>query len=235
MTAALEHLKSVKTLAELNPKIGEKVQIETRTPRGRYSVQLLGYRENVSMMVSAPRSNNSINVGARVTVRLMSGNYICAFSAKVLKIQTSPFTYWHLEYPTDTEVRRIRSHTRVPVNLMVSIDEFEMGKGLRLDWPVNAYCTDISIQGARIDAPVNLGKQGDKLFVTTRFQVAGVDQVVLTPAVIRSIQTTPDGLNKVVSHGIEFLDLDDETHLILTGFVYQQFLIETGNLEILGV
>ncbi|WP_415895956.1 flagellar brake protein [Neptuniibacter sp. PT34_22] len=235
MTEALAQLKSVRTLAELNPKVGEKVQIETRTPRGRYSVQLLGYRENGSMMVSAPRTSNSINVGSRVTVRLMSGNFICAFSAKLLKIQTSPFAYWHLEYPTDTEVRRIRSHTRVPVNLMVSIDEFELGKGLRLDWPINAYCKDISIKGACIDAPVTLGKKGDKLFVTTRFQVAGADQVVLTPVVIRSVQAAEDGLTKVVSHGVEFEEMDDDTHLILAAFVYQQFLIETGNLEIIGV
>ncbi|WP_286238014.1 flagellar brake protein [Neptuniibacter halophilus] len=235
MAEALEQLKTVRTLAELNPRIGEKVQIETRSPRGRYSVQLLGYRENGSMMVTAPRMNGAINEGARVTVRLMSGNFICAFSARILKIQTAPFAYWHLEYPEDTEVRRIRSHTRVPVNLLVSVDEFETGKGLRLDWPVNAYCSDISLKGACIDAPATLGKQGDKLFVTTRFKVAGVDQVVLAPALIRSVQPTEGGITKVVRHGVEFLELDDETHLILAGFVYQQFLIETGHLEIIGV
>lgn len=235
MAEALEQLQSVRTLSELNPRIGEKVQIETRTPRGRYSVQLLGYRENGSMMVTAPRKSVAINEGARVTVRLMSGNYICAFSARVLKIQTSPFAYWHLEYPTDTEVRRIRSHTRVPVNLMVSVDEFEPGKGLRLDWPVNAYCKDISLKGACLEAPVTLGKQGEKLFVTTRFKVAGVDQVVLLSAQIRSVQQTEGGITKVVSHGIEFIDQDEESNLILAGFVYQQFLIETGHLEIVSV
>ncbi|WP_299182918.1 flagellar brake protein [uncultured Neptuniibacter sp.] len=235
MAEALEQLKSLRTLAELNPKIGEKVQIETRVPRGRYSVQLLGYRENSSMMVSAPKKVGAVNEGARVTVRLMSGNYICAFSARVLKIQSSPFPYWHLEYPSDTEVRRIRSHTRVPVNLLVSVDEFEADSGLRLDWPVNAYCSDISLNGACVEAPVVLGKKNDKLFLTTRFKVAGVDQVVLTPAIIRSVQSSDGGITKVVSHGVEFLEMDDETHLILAGFVYQQFLVETGNLEILGV
>lgn len=235
MTEVLEQLKSVRTLADLNPKIGEKVHIETRAPRARYSVQLLGYRENGSIMVSAPRKVGAINEGARVTVRLMSGNYICAFSAKILKIQNTPFAYWHLEYPEETEVRRIRSHTRVPVNLLVSADEFEPGKGIRLDWPVNAYCTDISIKGACVDAPVILGQQGEKLFITTRFKVAGVDQVVLAPAIVRSVQQSEGGISKVVSHGLEFLELDEETHLILAGFVYQQFLIETGNLEIIGV
>ncbi|MCP4596270.1 flagellar brake protein [Neptuniibacter sp.] len=235
MAEALEQLKNVRTLAELNPRIGEKVQIETRTPRGRYSVQLLGYREASSLMVSAPKKASSINEGARVTVRLMSGNYICAFSAKVLKIQSNPYPYWHLEYPKDTEVRRIRSHTRVPVNLVVSVDEYEPDSGLRHDWPVTSYCTDISIKGACVDAPVALGKVGDKLFVTTRFQVAGVDQVVLTPALIRSVTPSEEGITKVLSHGLEFLELDDETHLILTSFVYQQFLIETGHLEIVSV
>ncbi|WP_420555337.1 flagellar brake protein [Neptuniibacter marinus] len=234
MTKALESLDTSRSLAELNPRIGEKVQIETRAPRARYSVQLLGYRENGSLMVSAPKSS-VVNTGAQVTVRLMTGNFICAFSARILKIQTSPFAYWHLEYPKTTEVRRIRSHTRVPVNLLVSIDEFEQGKGLRHDWPINAYCTDISLSGACVDVPVALGKQGDKLFMTTRFSVAGVDQVILTTALIRSVQPQEGSVSTVVSHGLEFLDLDDDTHLILAGFVYQQFLIETGNLEILSV
>lgn len=234
MTTALESLSDSRSLSELNPRIGEKVQIETRAPRARYSVQLLGYRENGSMMVSAPKKS-SVNAGALVTVRLMSGNFICAFSAKVLKIQSSPFAYWHLEYPKKTEIRRIRSHTRVPVNLLVSVDEFEPGKGLRHDWPMNVFCTNISLKGACVDAPVALGKQGDKLFLTTRFTVAGIDQVVLTPALIRNIQPQEGSVSPVVTHGLEFLDIDDDTHLILAGFVYQQFLIETGNLEILGV
>jgi len=234
MTKALEALDSSRTLSELNPRIGEKVQIETRAPRGRYSVQLLGYRENGSMMVSAPK-HSSVNAGAQVTVRLMSGNFICAFSARILKIQSSPFAYWHLEYPKKTEIRRIRSHTRVPVNLLVSVDEYEPDTGLRHDWPISAMCTDISINGACIDAALPLGKQGDKLFVTTRFSVAGIDQVVLTPVLIRSVHPVEGGVTTVVSHGLEFLDMDDDTHLILAGFVYQQFLIETGNLEILGV
>jgi c-di-GMP-binding flagellar brake protein YcgR len=235
MAEALEQIKNLRTLAELNPRIGEKVQIETRTPRAKYSVQLLGYKEHGSILVSAPKRAGAINEGARVTVRLMSGNFICAFSARVLKIHTSPYPLWHLEYPKETEVRRIRSYTRVPVNLMVSVDEFEPGSGLHHDWPISAYCKDISLKGACVNASLALGKQGDKLFITTRFKVAGVDQVVLTPAVIRSISSTDEGITKVVSHGLEFLDLDEETHLILAGFVYQQFLVETGHMEILSV
>ena len=100
---------------------------------------------------------------------------------------------------------------------------------------MNAYCSNISMKGACIDAPVALGKQGDKLFITTRFTVAGIDQVVLTPALIRNVQPQEGSVTPVVTHGLEFLDIDDDTHLILAGFVYQQFLIETGNLEILGV
>ncbi|MGH1462702.1 MAG: flagellar brake protein [Neptuniibacter sp.] len=235
MAEALGQIKNLRTLAELNPKVGEKVQIETKTPRAKYAVQLLGYREGSSIIVSAPKKSSTINEGAKVTVRLMSGNFICAFSAKILKIQSFPYTHWHLEYPKETEVRRIRSFTRVPVNLVVSVDEYESGSGLHHDWPITAFCKDISLKGACVNAPVALGKAGDKLFMTTRFQVAGVDQVVLTPALIRSITPSEEGITKIVSHGLEFLELDEETHLMLAGFVYQQFLVETGNVEMLSV
>ena len=235
MAEALEQIKNLRTLADLNPRIGEKVQIETKSPRAKFAVQLLGYREGSSIIVSAPKKSSSINEGDRVTVRLMSGNFICAFSAKLLKIQNIPYPHWHLEYPKETEVRRIRSYTRVPVNLVVSVDEFESCTGLMHDWPVTAMCKDISLKGACLNASVALGKAGDKIFMTTRFKVAGVDQVVLTPAVIRSVTPSEEGITKIVSHGLEFLELDEETHLMLAGFVYQQFLIETGHMEILGV
>lgn len=235
MAEALEQIKNLRTLAELKPRIGEKVQIETRTPRAKYSVQLLGYKEGGSLLVSAPKKPSTVNEGARVTVRIISGNFICAFSAKVLKIQSSPYNHWHLEYPKETEVRRIRSYTRVPVNLMVSVDEFETDAGLQHDWPIAALCKDISLKGACVTAPVAMGKVGDKLFMTTRFKVAGVDQVVLAPAVVKSVTPSDEGITKVVSHGLEFMELDEETHLILTGFVYQQFLIETGHMEMLDV
>lgn len=226
----------VKTLAELRPQIGERVRLETRSPRGRYTVQLIGFRDGGSVIVSAPRSTGTpilINEGAPVTVRLMAGNWICAFETRLLKVSTTPYAHWHLDCPTQVESHRVRHHTRVPVNLAVSVDLDEM-ESAATGFPLRACCTDIHTSGACIESNRVLGKVGQKLFVTARVAVNGIDQVILAPAIIRNIYEGESGSFSVISHGVEFVDLEEDTRLILAGFVYQQYLVETGYLPLEG-
>lgn len=226
--------QAVRTLAELDPRPGARVQLESRTPSGRYQTVLIGLHEGSSLIVAAPRSGLALNEGARLTAKLITGNFIVAFSTRLLKIAAQPYGYWHLEYPQQVEVRRLRRHTRVPVNLVLSVDPYEDQMQISGHWPVTAYCTDLSIQGGCIQTPMALGKVNDKVLLTLRLRVADNDQVVLVSARIRSVQPQAGSLSSVVSHGLEFEDLDEDVRLILTAFVYQQFLIETGHIEILS-
>ncbi|MDI3325490.1 flagellar brake protein [Pontibacterium granulatum] len=236
MTEALKKLPENPGLAELKPQVGEKIQLELRSPVGRISSKLLGYKEGVSLMVSASASGRVplVKEGQRLTARMITGNYIAAFSSRILKIQNTPFTYWHLEYPQQLEVRRIRKHTRVPVNLKVSLDEYEEGSSVVGVWPCSGFCTDISLVGACVEVSSPLGNVGDRIFVTMRVSVAGIDQVVLAPIVIRNVHQIESEPVNVYRHGVEFLELDEDTRLILASFVYQQFLIETGSIDDLG-
>ncbi|KEA62842.1 hypothetical protein ADIMK_2951 [Marinobacterium lacunae] len=225
-----------KTLAELRPQIGERVRLEMRSPRGRYAVQLIGLREGGSVVVSAPRVSGTqlpFNEGAPLTVRLMAGNWICAFETRLLKIVTTPYPHWHLAYPSQVDVHRVRHHTRVPVNLAVSVDVDEMDPAAA-GFPVKAWCTDIHTSGACIEANRILGKVGQKLFVSARVSVNGIDQVILAPAIVRNTYESEGGSFSVISHGVEFVDLEEDTRLILAGFVYQQYLVETGYLPTEG-
>lgn len=225
-----------KTLAELRPQVGERVRLETRSPRGRYTVQLIGFREGGSVIVSAPRNSGTpvpINEGAPLTVRLMAGNWICAFETRLLKVSGSPYPHWHLACPAQVESHRVRHHTRVPVNLAVSVDVDEMDSASG-SFPVKACCTDIHTAGACIEASRILGKAGQKLFVSARVSVNGIDHIILAPAIVRNVYEGESGCFSVIGHGIEFVDLEEDTQLILAGFVYQQYLIETGYLPLEG-
>lgn len=224
-----------KTLAELKPQIGERVRLETRSPRGRYVVQLVGFREGNSVIVTAPRGNSGplpLNEGAPVTLRLMAGNWICAFETRVLKVQGQPFGYWHLEYPSRLDTQRVRHHTRVPVNLRVSVDLDDGEHPGEHHQTLSACCTDIHVQGACIEANRMLGRVDDKIYIMARVQVSGIDHVILAPAVIRNLFESENGSFPLISHGVEFVDLEEDTRLILAGFVYQQYLVETGYLDL---
>lgn len=221
------------TLAEIAPACGEKVRLEVKTPRQRLAVQLLGYKEYQSVMVSAPRQlagGAILHEGTRVTARLMSGDYLCTFETRLLQVQARPFSYWHLEYPESVDMRRIRAHTRIPIILSVRV---EPDDSVLLDHESaqSAICRDISLLGAQLESSRPLAQPGEKLYVTARVSVAGVDHLLLLPALVRNLQHSESGLINVFSQGVEFVDLEEETRLVLAGFVYEQQLLALGALE----
>lgn len=227
MLKSLEQTVESLDLAQLRPLPGERLRVESRAPRSRFVSELIGYKVDSSVLISAPRAGAlaaSVNVGSAVTVRLLAGNRICAFSSRLLRVQAQPFAYWHLEYPRDVEVRLIRSCTRVPVRLKIALDTQDEGPAAQSGLPCAALCTDISLQGACVETLNPIGEPGDRLFVTLRLQLAGIDQVLLIPAQIKNQQVLASGFRS----GLEFLELEEDSRVMLTGFVYQQMLLETG-------
>lgn len=222
------------SLADLRLQIGEAVRVEIKAPRGRYTAKLLGYAANGGLIISSPGRNSQsvsplVNEGNLASIRLMAGNRICSFTSKILKIADQPFGYWIIENPARTDIRRVRKYSRVPVRVMVSVDDYD-DMGERQDLPMTGLCIDISRGGACLQLPRALGEVGDKFFLTTRMQIDDMDQVLLTPIRLRNLHTSGSEVN----HGVEFIELDEDSRLIVTAFVYQQFLVETGNLDQMG-
>ena len=215
------------SLAELRPRSGDPVRIETRIPKGRYSVRLIGVHEQTAVMVSAPKTRKSLfTEGAVIAVKLLMGNRLVSFTSRLLKSCSEPFPYWVLAYPQQLDIQAFRKQTRVPMHLPVLVDRGEKD----MHQPVRALCVDMSLQGASIEAPVALASLGDDVFVTARVSVAGIDHVILANAEVRSVMQTESQSIGFFRHGLAFEGLEDDTRLILSGFIYQQWLYEAGEL-----
>lgn len=228
MKNALAVQRSAMTLTAIKPPVGTRIQLECPGIKERLGSQLLGYQEGASVMVASPQRGGrpfSPEAGTLVTVRLITGTSICGFSAPLLCSYEAPFAHWHLGFPAELTHKRIRQHTRVPVSLVVSADEFADGA---LDssgqWPRTLLCQNISLTGANLLSKQPLGALGDRLYLTLRLRVAGFDQVVMVPSIIRNAPARTSDYQ----YGVEFFDLDEDARLVLAGFVYQQCLLETG-------
>jgi hypothetical protein len=81
----------LKSLAELNPMIGEKVRLEVGTPRQRFTVQLIGLKKNQSLLVTRPKltSPGLLHAGTRFTARLVKPGY-CRCNRNPFPTGTSP-------------------------------------------------------------------------------------------------------------------------------------------------
>lgn len=219
------------SFAQIAPPCGERIRLEVRSPHQRLGVQLIGFREPQSLLVSAPRASAVVmHEGTRFTARMMSGNDLCSFETRLLQVQTRPYPYWHLEYPDSVEVRRIRAHARVPVVLSVRVEPDDPML-IGADEAQAAICRDISLQGAQLHSRQPLADVGERLFVTARVGVAGIDHLLLLPALVRNRQQIENGAMSVFSHGVEFVELEEDTRLMLAGFVYEQQLRSLGLLE----
>lgn len=215
---------------ELKLPVGERVQLETRSGPGRYNVRFVGCFADRGLLLSLPTVRGAPRLpaeGTPVTLRFMALNRACAFASRVQKAQLAPLPLLYLDYPGEGEAVKVRKATRVRSRLIVSLDEVEEG-ALGGGWPRQAICADISLHGARIEASDLLGEVDEELFMTARVKVGAIDQVLLVRCLIRNLEELDDpysGEYRIV-HGVEFFDLDEETQLILTGFVYQQMLRE---------
>ncbi|MGB0664059.1 MAG: flagellar brake protein [Pontibacterium sp.] len=231
------------TFAQLRPQFGEKIQLEIRGPSKRFSMQLVGYVPHKSVIVHAASGYASLakfmTEQRQVTARLMTGNFIVAFSTQVLKLDESPLEYLHLRYPEAIEVRRVRQHNRVPVDLLVSVDVEDETAPSDLFWPLSALCTDISLNGLCIESPDPLGKKGDCRYVTVNLSVDNLEYALLLKCRLKNLEPVAainghDDEPERYRHGFEFEPMTDDVKLVVTGFVYQQFLVETGHLSRMG-
>ncbi|WP_110186866.1 flagellar brake protein [Pokkaliibacter plantistimulans] len=215
------------SLDDLALRIGDPLYLETLSPTTRYVVRLMGYVAGKSMLVTAPLAQGRpilLKEGKPIRVKLLAENRVCGFSTVVIKACMTPFNYLHLSYPKDIEVLEYRKASRISVRLIVSLDEM-VEESTPGRWPKPALCTDISTTGAKISSSEPLVDIGESLYMTARLSVANVEQIVRIPLIIRNRTLEEDeGGQTIFHHGAEFAYLDEETRVVLSGFVYEQIL-----------
>lgn len=206
--------------------------MEMVSPRRKLTLDLLGFIEGKSLMVSAPKRSAGYSAanleGVIIKVHIMLEGRICTFMSRVIKILPAPFTYWHLSYPKSIEISNIRKNTRVELKLPVSIEYQDPVIALKKEIPNIVYCTDISMKGMGIEAPSALGNLGDEFFVTLRLKLVGVDQMLLTCVVLRSCKMSEPG---VFVHGFQFQELEDESKVLIAAYIYKEILVKKGYID----
>lgn len=206
--------------------------MEMVSPRRKLALDLIGYIEGKSLIVSAPRRSagySAANVeGVNIKVHIMLEGRICTFMSRVVRILPAPLSYWHLSYPKEIEVSNIRKNTRVELRLPVSIEYQDPELAMDNDIPNIVFCTDISMKGIGVESPSTLGRLGDEFFITIRLKIAGIDQMLLTSVILRSCKMSEPGVH---IHGFQFQDLEDENRVLIAAYVYKEILLKLGYVD----
>ncbi|MDZ4201980.1 MAG: flagellar brake protein [Gallionella sp.] len=202
-------------LVSVGVVIGDVLQLQEISEAGhRYAVDMIGFADKQSVLVSHPMLNDlpvSIAEGDRFLVRGFSGRKTYEFEAAVIALAKTPFSHLHLTFPAQVSVIHMRNALRIRPNLGCFVQD----PANPLKMP--ATIEDISTSGARIQSRTALGKVGDRLVLNFRLPVAGEEQSFVMPAIVRNVSE----VDKVMMHGLEFEQSEGKARMALQHFIYR--------------
>ena len=207
--------------SDLSLTIGTTLTIETISPVRKYPVQLLGYAENKSILISTPLRDGHdvlLDKDCVIAVRLLEGKNVCAFETQVLYRSIQPYTYYHLAYPKKITVLQIRNSERVDTQLEIAVDsDFDIIG----DWPKAATINNLSKTGARMVSSHRLGDKTQEIYLKFDVDVSGIKKSVCLKSIIRNIEKNDTEDDNVWTFGVQFIELTDEETLTLSTYIYE--------------
>lgn len=214
-----DHISQIKTLDRL------EIRPISEATTCRYYSQFIGYLPGVSLLVTPPEQQGKelpLVKGDWVRVRFIVEGGVLSFQTVVRNLYYEPSRYLHLDYPTSLERKNLRQWPRVSVLLPVTVHSPALAGSV--DGEVQATIANISVGGALIETPVPLGTLDTPLQITTDLIVADHKRALKLPCVIRNMRVKPDGPNgeALLQHGVQFQIEDEEDHVFLYGYVYEQ-------------
>jgi len=199
------------------------INIEIDSQKGqKYPARLVGFYPNRTVCISTPMIGQDrpllLRKDQKVIVRFFANKIACAFIAPVVHVCTTPYHYFHLQYPAQVETGTIRKADRVPANISVSV----INKTNPKIEKVSGSIVDISIVGARLETIKPVGKPGDKLVLNSKVSIGRVSRLVTWESEVKVTLDKLSMKNATAAYGLEFGHLKDLDYLALIAFVNTQ-------------
>jgi hypothetical protein len=206
----------------IKPQIGELVQLSqsSRKLQAYYSVRLIGYIKNQSILVMTPMVAGVpliLKDGEQLEVRMVTGSNIYAFQTSIQRLCISPVHYMHLDYPVEVRSQTLRKSPWARVNFSATVTDAQGGHEV-------VSVVNLSPDGAQLQAPVLLGEAGDVLHLSFRADMDDMSTTLSLDSTIlhaHAAQAGQGAESKMMEYGIAFRDVPAADALWLKGVVYR--------------
>jgi len=213
--------------ADMHLNVGDQLHLEP--PRWvaheRLTVNLLGWLDGVSLIISAPQKSGQrvvLQVDDMVVLRGFNGRNAFAFSAAVTNVSRRPFAHLHVSFPDKVECVAVRSSPRCRVRLPARITA---GGAV-----VEASILNIGTAGALIESANPLGEDAGAVRIAFSHKLHGVPvSFDLQATVCGAKSAAPPAESAgaagaagapVYQYGVEFTDLQPNDQLMLGSLVW---------------
>jgi len=194
----------------------------------RTPVKVIGYLKGASLLVTAPITASGARLqlleGERVVMRSFSGQNAFAFACTVARVCKLPYEYLHLSFPDVIQGVMIRKAPRVKSRIVATVHN---DNSRNPDEQTSALISNISANGAALDAKHPLGKKGDILNLAFHVNLHEIDAFLSVKGAIRAVIDAGDaGLPgpEIIRYGLEFQSLQPNDMVILQSMIYQQII-----------
>lgn len=217
------------TFDDMKLKVEDRLQLEppAQLTRERFLVKVIGFLRGVSLLVTTPIAVNGLRLqlleGETVVMRLFSGQNAFGFACTIQRTIKVPYEYLHLSFPDSIQGIVIRKAPRVKTSIIAAVQDSKHGA----EEQVSALISDISANGASLDAKQPLGNKGDILNLAFRVHLHNIDAYLSVKGIIRAVlggdivDASPPGFTR---HGIEFQELQPNDSVVLQSMIYQQMI-----------
>jgi c-di-GMP-binding flagellar brake protein YcgR len=217
------------TFADMRLRVGDRIQLQLPFSGGdeRVFVKVIGYLDNVSLLVGAPvmsASRPSLRENDKVVVRVFSSQKAFAFDCQVKKVNSVPFSYLHLSFPEKIQGSLIRKDPRIKVRIIASAKKVE---SVNPDEKFSVVITNLSAAGAMVTTNRLLFEKNQKLTISFQIKLHHIDSLMTVNAIVRNIieeERTEPGAALNISHGLQFIDVEPNSTMLLQSLIYQQMI-----------
>ena len=217
------------TFDDMKLKVGDRLQLEppAQLTSERFLVKLIGFLKGSSLLVTPPATDNGLRLQflekETVVMRYFSGQNAFGFVCTILRTIKVPYEYIHLSFPSKVQGIVIRKAPRVRVRIIAAVKDSKTGTVEQ----TSALISDISANGASVDAKQPLGGKGDILDLAFRVQLHNIDAYLSIKGLVHTVlnvDSAEASKSGIIRHGIEFKELQPNDSVILQSMIYQQMI-----------
>ncbi len=213
---------------KLNAESRLQLEPSAQLSRECYFVKVIGYLRGASLLVTTPVSANGtrpeLKEGLKVVVRSFSGQNAFGFSCTIKRIVKGYYEYLHLSFPDSIKGIVVRKATRIKARIISTVQN---SSSQNAGEQTSALISNISADGAALDAKRTLGNKGDILNLAFRVNLHRIDAFLSIKGAIRAVFSCGDADvsdPEIIRYGIEFQNLQPNDMVILQSMIYQQII-----------
>ncbi|MCE5182692.1 MAG: flagellar brake protein [Betaproteobacteria bacterium] len=217
---------------DIKLRVGDRLQIQppSNLSQDRFLVKLIGYVPGATLLITTPVGDNGLRLalmeGETIVVRSFSGQNVFGFSATIERVCKIPFDYLHLSYPAEVRGIVIRKSHRVKTNIIATVQNVSPDAPQE---PMSGLISNLSADGAAVDARRELGKKGSELTLVFRITLHNVEAYLKIKVLVRAVLEHETNA-ELIRHGVEFLNIQPNDNVILQSMIYQQMIENPHNL-----